>query len=432
MQTPAFFVLDWRAISRMMLYWLYGALDMKSLFAFGFAFALNLSGSFADELRLSGGKNWLAIASTNDKDQAIGIARHLKSDSNGMRVVRSVNGYYAVVAGPYQAKTMAKFITSEAGKNFGLLPKDALLSGGARYVETVWEQAKDSSVALQSYTLDKPAVLTSEKLSVRVSGEKLGTENAYTKIEGHDDKGNFTLDIDKDLPTEQLETQDAMHSEYYHRAGVVKLAAGADTKQVVATQYSGGAHCCTTTYIAARGSNAEAWRLIKSEERDGEGFSFEDVDGDGVSELLSIDNAFLYAFESYAGSNAPIQIFQLREGKLVDVSTDPAMHTRLVQDLAGMEWDAKVQPEVAKNNGYLAGWVAAKIRLGQGDEAWRVFMRDYDRKSEVGPQECLTGQKIDECPEDKLKLIPMPRALAKFLKANGYGPLPKDAEAELK
>ena len=387
--------------------------------------------ALAENFKQPRNKNWLALASTSDKDQAIGIARHVRWEANSVRVVRAVNGYFAVIAGPYAARDIGQFRASAAGKNFNSLPKDALLSDGSRYVETVWQEIGDGSIGLHSYSLGKPVQLSAGAFVVRVSAEKLGSENAYTKIDGKDDKGEFHFEIGKDVPLEEQSSAEMMRSESFFHAAAVKLIAGSDSPQVVVTQFSGGAHCCTATYIAARDASAGAWSLTTSAPRDGDGFTYEDVDGDGAKELIAVDNAFLYAFDSYAGSVAPIQIYKLRDGKLQDVSLEPAMHSRLVQDLAGMEWEAKVQQDTRKTNGYLAGWVAAKIRLGQGDEAWRVFMRDYDHTSTFGPQECKSGKTVDDCAADDLQPIAIPKALAQFLSDNGYTPLPKAAQAEL-
>ena len=113
------------------------------------------------------------------------------------------------------------------------------------------------------------------------------------------------------------------------------------------------------------------------------------------------------------------------------MSETPDMHSRIVQDLAGIEFEAKVRPDVWKENGFLAGWVAAKIRLGQGIDAWNTVVQNIDKNSDFGPQQCTTGQKIDDCPADKTKPVPILKALASFLKENGYAPLPDAAEALL-
>jgi serine protease Do len=97
-----------------------------------------------------------------------------------------------------------------------------------------------------------------------------------------------------------------------------------------------------------------------------------------------------------------------------------------------MEFSAKINPDLWKSNGFLVAWVASKIRLGDGDEAWAKFMASYDKNSDFGPQICTTGQKVDDCPAGKLKAQPIPEGFAEFLEANGYYPLPRDAAKLIK
>jgi hypothetical protein len=52
------------------------------------------------------------------------------------------------------------------------------------------------------------------------------------------------------------------------------------------------------------------------------------------------------------------------------------------------------------------------------------MLKNYDRNSDFGYQICTTGEKIDDCPEDKQKQLPFPEGLARHLKDNGYGPVP--------
>jgi serine protease Do len=386
----------------------------------------------AEDLHLTGKKHWLAIASDKDKDVAIGIARRQYGFQDDVRVVFSKSGFYGVIAGPYEADTIQQLKTADKNDRFGELPKDALLSGGANYTETVWQPVVPAGGSAVPYTISKTAEFSTGALSVKVMAEKPGSNSSYTVVDGKDGQGTFHFDLGRDLPPDQQMSADALTSGNYNQASVVKLLAKADTPQVIITNFSGGAHCCTDTTILAREQGSAAWAAIKGTTLDGSGYWFEDVDGDGGQELLSVDNAFNYAFGSYADSNAPIKIARLSGGKLEDVSEEPEMHSRLLQDLAGMEFSAKLRPELWQSNGFLAGWVAAKIRLGQGDAAWAKFMANYDKQDNFGPQTCETGQKVDNCPSDQLKAIPIPKALAEFLRDNGYAPLPKAAEAELK
>lgn len=384
----------------------------------------------AGDLQLSGSKRWLTVASSKDMDVAIGIARQMGSLGDASKVVSSSSGYFAVILGPYDASSILELKKKGAGK-FDELPKDALLSQGSNYKDVVWTYAP-ASLGLVSYSLTKPAVFSMDGLQVKVVGEKSGESSAYSKITGTDKTGAaFSFDIGKDNKPEDQASAESFAREEFHQAGIAKLTKDGQS-QIVVTEFTGGAHCCTNTWFINRPAGAAAWSMVEGETLDGGGYGVEDVDGDGALELTSVDNRFLYAFDSYAASFAPLRISRLQDGKITDVTDLPEMKQRLAQDLAGLEFSAKTNPEFWKANGYLVAWVASKIRLGQGDEAWAKFMANYDRNSSFVPQICTTGQKIDDCPSDKLQDQPIPDALAQFLSDNGYYPLPKAAQMLLK
>jgi serine protease Do len=391
----------------------------------GFAF---LGVAQAETLALTGKMRWLALASSKDKDVAIGIARRSTFMANTVKVVSSKSGYYGIIIGPYAANSIQEVKKQDMEGRLGDLPKDALLSKGDNYLDTVW-QAKDGGIGAAAYTIDKAAEFSSGPLSVKIQGQKLGIDGAYTKIEGKDAVGTFTFDIGNDLPPEDMATVEEFSGLEYNKAAVAKLMSYSPSQQVIITNYTGGAHCCTNTWILSRDSDHAAWSKTKVETLDGDGYWYEDVDGDGALEMLSVDNRFLYAFDSYAGSVAPIKIAKFLNGKIEDVSETSAMHGRLVQDLAGIEFEANKSSESWKENGFLAGWLASKIRLGEGDAAWKKVVANINLKSDFGPQECTSGQTIGDCPVEKLKTIPVLKALASFLKENGYAPLPAAAEA---
>ncbi len=382
----------------------------------------------AETLALTGKMRWLALASSKDKDVAIGIARRSAYMAKTVKVVSSKSGYYGIIIGPYAAKSINDVKKQDKEGRLGDLPKDALLSKGDNYIDTVW-QAKDGGIGAVAYTIDKAAEFSSGPLSVKIQGQKLEPDRAYTRIDGKDLNGTFSFEIGKDLPSEEMTLVEEFSGLEYNRAAVAKLSAQSPLPQVVITNYTGGAHCCTNTWILSRDTEQAAWSKTRVENLDGDGYWYEDVDGDGALEMLNVDNRFLYAFDSYADSVAPIKIAKFQNGRIEDVSETPAMHSRLVQDLAGIEFEAKTRPESWKQNGFLAGWVASKIRLGEGDAAWKKVLANIDLKSDFGPQECTSGQNVTDCPAENLKAIPILKALASFLKENGYGPLPPAAEA---
>lgn len=370
----------------------------------------------AEDFKLPAHKKWLAIASSKDLDVAIGIARSMGENT---KVVASLSGYYGVIKGPYAAATLEK--VKSLDPNIGELPKDALLSNGARYLKTVWETPVASAPMIE-YQINKPAHLSVGDLSVELKLVEDGEDQFSSVVTGTEKNGpGFSFTVGKGEEFSPAQPQ----------AAFLVLDKSTAVPQLVFTRYSGGAHCCTKTWIAVKPNGAASWSLVEAANLDGGGYWFEDVDGDGSQELLSSDNSFYYSFDSYAGSFAPIKISQLRNGILQDVTDEDAMKPRLKQDLAGLEYAAKLDPQIWKSNGFLAAWAASKMRLGQGEEAWQTVKQNMAEDTGFGPQECTSGQAIEECPSDNLKPLPILKGLADFLKENGYGPLPDAAEALL-
>lgn len=206
-------------------------------------------------------------------------------------------------------------------------------------------------------------------------------------------------------------------------ARVMRLDPGTRLPQVVMTAFTGGAHCCTETRIATPAA-ADEWRVLDAGHLDGEGYQFIDADNDGVKELVSYDNSFLYAFGSYGDSYAPTRITKLTGSDLNDVTAEPKYRGFLRRKLQEMEASAKKNPDLWQSNGFLGGWVAAKSLVGEVDEAWKRMLASYDRHSDWSLDECTTGQALDDCPKDKVREQSFPEALKKVLEGNDY-PLPK-------
>ena len=171
----------------------------------------------------------------------------------------------------------------------------------------------------------------------------------------------------------------------------------------------------------------DTWHVVEAPTLDGdEGYTFADLGHDGAQELISIDNDFLYAFESYAGSYAPTRVARLVGTDITDVSDDPKYRDFLRGRVREMEAAARKDGKLWHSNGFLGGWVAAKSLVGEVDEAWSRMLKSYDRKSDWSMQECTTGAEIDKCPQDKLRDLTFPQALQKLMAQNSY-PLPKNA-----
>jgi hypothetical protein len=187
--------------------------------------------------------------------------------------------------------------------------------------------------------------------------------------------------------------------------------------EIYFSSYSGGAHCCNSVVVAEEVGGQ--WVGVTVGEFDGDGNYLDDADRDGLAEIVTADNRFLYAFDCYACSAAPLTINTLRGGKVFDVSADPRYlpaHRDWLDQL-----EANVEPEQRWTSpGYLAGWVAAKIRVGEGDDAWRQLSANWNYATDAGEEVCLTGGEVDDCIEKSRAVLKFPERLKLFLKQAGY------------
>ena len=195
--------------------------------------------------------------------------------------------------------------------------------------------------------------------------------------------------------------------------------------QVVISGYSGGAHCCTTTAVATAGSDG-TWKFVSLGGIDGDGgFSFLDLDHNGSSVLVAVDETFNYEFASYAGSVDPTLIRRFADGALHGATKEPQYRGFLLEELRTME---REDASGSERNGYLAGWIAQKALVGQFEEGWPAVVRSYDRHSTLGLDGCAVDKSVWtknqygslDCPEGQQVQRTFPEALALQLADLGY------------
>jgi hypothetical protein len=186
--------------------------------------------------------------------------------------------------------------------------------------------------------------------------------------------------------------------------------------EVVVSFFTGGAHCCSVTRVVTSTADGSAWTTLDVGEFDGGPMLAVDLDRDGTYEFETRDNAFLYAFACYACSEAPLQMLAIEDGKIKDVSAAPRFRPAHAAWLKNMIVGVPEQ-EV---NGFLAGYVAQKARLGEGKQAWDLMLKYYDRNSDWGLEIC--DQERDESGEclGETTKVTFPEALELMLKKNGY------------
>ncbi|WP_414543684.1 hypothetical protein [Nostoc sp. CCY0012] len=145
--------------------------------------------------------------------------------------------------------------------------------------------------------------------------------------------------------------------------------------EVIADFFTGGAHCCLYSLIYKYGSKSQQYGQIQHKWGNG-GYHLKDVDQDGIPEFVSQDDRFAYSFASYAASGYPLQIWQYRQGKMIDVTR---RYPQLIYNAAFQQWqtylEAKKQGDDGK--GFLASYLANKYMIGQEKDGWQRVQQVY-------------------------------------------------------
>ncbi len=200
-------------------------------------------------------------------------------------------------------------------------------------------------------------------------------------------------------------------------ASIAEIDPGNRQREVFFSSYSGGAHCCNTAIVATE--VAGKWTAVRVGDFDGDGDLLHDLDNDGLAEITTVDNRFLYRFDCYACSAAPLAVYTVKDGKVVDVSADPRYAD------AQRDWLAQIEDSVDPaqqwtSPGYLAGWVAQKVRVGEGAAAWAALNAHWDVAHNPGEEVCVNGQQPDQCPSRERRVLKFPQRLKLFLDQTGY------------
>jgi hypothetical protein len=358
----------------------------------------------ARELTLQGAERWIVIASRKTADEAIGVAR-VYTSFKGLRVVQSSNGWFGVVAGPLRvtnAGAQKDVLIKQQGA-----PGDMIFSRGENYVAQVWTYEEPVAISRLKFEGGRAAAGRFGDMTLRLSARKADDEHTPVLELLRNGKPVFSTALD-----------DQSISNPNAEAIILRLDASTRDPQILFTSFWGGAHCCTMSQIITNANGA--FIAVEGQTLDGEGYSFADIDKDGTSELLSLDNSFLYAFASYADSFAPLRISKLAGDKLVDATAEPRFRSHLRQDVYRMEHFADREPDVWRNNGFLGAWVAAKAQIGEFDDAWTRMLKLHDKSSDWPLTECAVAEVKGVCPQGKEIKLTFPEALRKHLLKTGY------------
>ena len=188
-----------------------------------------------------------------------------------------------------------------------------------------------------------------------------------------------------------------------------------DQRELVVTNYTGGAHCCTQVVVWTR--TPSGWKDVDLGAWDGGAMSEPtDADNDGSAEFVTRDNRFLYEFASYAGSFAPPMILAVRGGEMVDVTRQKAFEWTLRSALDDM---GPIPEAGEERNSWLATYAATLLLLGEADPL-DYASSAFDPVPDWGMIACRVEMTDGLCPDGQEERLAFPEALRRFLTANGY------------
>lgn len=217
----------------------------------------------------------------------------------------------------------------------------------------------------------------------------------------------------------ELPAADQRNDAYPLSVGVGYLGPGQTDPVVIVEGTSGGAHCCATFQMAAMTDGAiVALGLPPIDGSPGTGFPT-DIDGDGAADIRRTDDGILYAFSSYAASVAVPKIYNLRGGKLADVSAEPRF-AAVYQALAEEALPLCTDKHASERGGACASYAAAKARLGQAEEGIATAAANAGTPDWL-PSSCAAETVDGACPEgQEMKFATFEEALRSMLKTRGY------------
>jgi hypothetical protein len=168
-----------------------------------------------------------------------------------------------------------------------------------------------------------------------------------------------------------------------------KDIAGDGTPDLVISEWTGGAHCCSNFYVFEIGAGFRL--LAKIEAGHGDGSHFADLDGDHNLEFVAADWTFAYWHTSFAESPTPEIILRFTAGKYrlaEDQMRKPApseaeMRETIQWVQSNESWEKHNPPPI------LWGEMLNLIYTGHSDIAWRFLDQAWPAK-EPGKTEFLS------------------------------------------
>jgi hypothetical protein len=174
---------------------------------------------------------------------------------------------------------------------------------------------------------------------------------------------------------------------------------------VVLDLYTGGAHCCWVEQVFSFDAATSTYLMSERDFWD-VGDQMVDLRHDGLSEFLSADERFEYAFTDYAASGAPIQILSFAGGHFTDITRQfPKL---IARDAAVWmkAFKAQARQHYPDSVGVIAAWAADEDLLGHSKLVSR-YLHQQARAGHLNAAFSAGGMKFVA-------------KLQKFLRRRGY------------
>jgi hypothetical protein len=162
-----------------------------------------------------------------------------------------------------------------------------------------------------------------------------------------------------------------------HEGGLkVQDLDGDQEPEVVLDLFSGGAHCCGFSQIYHYNADTKRYSPVIQFWGHTDQSNLQDLDGDGIPEFASFDSRFAYRFASFADSGFPLQVWQYRQGSMVDVTRN--FPQRVYSD-AYLYWNLYIEARQTGREvkGLLAAYLADKYLLGEAADGWQRVQQAY-------------------------------------------------------
>jgi hypothetical protein len=160
--------------------------------------AIGSSAWATDDLILRGDQFWIVLASREDPDRAIAIARNNRNAGARTLVARSRNGWFAALSGPHKVRTGTGRQFLDALVRDQGIPKDAFLSAGSGFSDVVWTPPATNVFDKLEYDGEHDVSKRWRDLHIRLSKKPLGDDGAVaTAIGDFDGKPAFTMSMRK-------------------------------------------------------------------------------------------------------------------------------------------------------------------------------------------------------------------------------------------